>query len=141
MKLQVNEKFQSYTASLNSHSHSLAALFLRLTKAYELLQDPIKRSAYDEEYKAKLARKRRMDEMDRQRKLDREKLELREYQAKRSKSDKMAEAAVGVEIERQREENSRRLRDLQRETIALASDIKKQAQQEETRSLLDEPVS
>lgn len=104
----------------------------------------MKRAAYDEQYKAKLARKRRVEEMDRQRRLDREKLEQRELEAKRNKGEKLADAAVGVEIERQREENARRLREMQRETVALTADIQKQADaqlaQEKARLLLDIPA-
>jgi hypothetical protein len=61
--------------------HSEAALFHRLSKAIETLLDSDKKSKYDQTYKAKLAQKQRIQQMDAQRRRARDSLLAKEQEA------------------------------------------------------------
>jgi len=81
------------------------AIFLKLSRAYQVLLDPKKKADYDKLQKAKLAKKRRENEMDSKRRKLKEDLESRETKAK-TPADLRTEAQKEMEkqIEKLKEE-------------------------------------
>ncbi|KAI9015517.1 hypothetical protein DFJ74DRAFT_709446 [Hyaloraphidium curvatum] len=87
-----------------------ADLFLRLTKAYDVLSDPERKQNYDALLKAKLAKKQKMAKLDSARRKMTSDLEEREYVAREKRyTDAMEAARQKAEIERLREEGLRRI--------------------------------
>ncbi|KAJ3329115.1 hypothetical protein HDU76_008580 [Blyttiomyces sp. JEL0837] len=100
--------------------------FITLTRAVEILSDPQKRTAYDNEHKARLAKKEKFEKLDKKRRLDREDLERRENEyAKRQRNEPTDESLRKAEIERLRAEGLRWLAEMEkeREAASVASSI------------------
>ncbi|OUM66500.1 hypothetical protein PIROE2DRAFT_59319 [Piromyces sp. E2] len=80
-------------------------IFLKLTKAYEVLCDPKKRREYDEKLKAKLHQKARIEKFDAKRRQMKEDLDLKERAYKRQKTEEaLSQEQLKNEINRLREE-------------------------------------
>lgn len=95
---------------VDPNDEEAAALFLRLTKAYDVLSDPEKRSTYDGLLKAKLAKKAKMAKLDAGRRAMASELEKRENYAREKKYEEAAEVArLKAEIERLREDGLARI--------------------------------
>jgi len=83
-------------------------IFLKLTKAYEVLSDPKKRREYDEKIKAKLHQKERIEKFDAKRRQMKEDLDLKERAYKRQKTEEvLSQEQLKKEINRLREEGIR----------------------------------
>jgi len=83
-------------------------IFLKLTKAYDVLSDPKKRREYDEKLKAKLHQKERIEKFDAKRRQMKEELDLKERAYKRQKTEEaLSQEQLKNEINRLREEGIR----------------------------------
>jgi len=83
-------------------------IFLKLTKAYDILSDPKKRREYDEKLKAKLQQKARIEKFDAKRRQMKEDLDLKERAFKRQKGEEaLSKEQLKNEINRLREEGIR----------------------------------
>ncbi|ORX49820.1 DnaJ-domain-containing protein [Hesseltinella vesiculosa] len=93
-------------------SADAAVLFDSLTKARDVLLDDTRRVDYDKQYRAKLERRKKQQEMDSKRRKAQEELEAMESQAKKAKTEqKQAEAQYAAEMARLRENRERKLRE------------------------------
>ncbi|KAB5592208.1 DnaJ domain containing protein [Ceratobasidium theobromae] len=106
-----------------------AAKFHELNQAYELLLDPVKRSALDASRKIKLARAERFAAYDSKRRGLQEELEERERAFKKARVEKAkAEQAMQEEVERLGEEGRRRRKEKE-ETMARKTEEEQKSQQ------------
>nr|KAJ3418345.1 hypothetical protein HK105_000027 [Polyrhizophydium stewartii] len=113
-----------FTATVQQIKKAFRHLFLRLTKARDVLSNDESRKAYDDLQRSKRLQQARFKEMDAQRQRDKRSLDEREKEAKRQR---MATAAAGqqhiatedeqrkMELERLREEGQRRMHALEQE--------------------------
>ncbi|TPX35941.1 hypothetical protein SmJEL517_g01708 [Synchytrium microbalum] len=107
-----------------------AALFLALTKAYDVLSDQAKRAEYDVKHKGKLERLKRKEAMNAESRKMRDELEARERAAKKSRTtDAEAEAATKEEIDRLREAGLAKLRQHERSLADAAERAQKIAKE------------
>lgn len=94
-----------------------AALFLKLTKAYDVLSDPERKANYDALLKAKLAKKQKMAQLDAGRRKMASDLAAREFHAREKRyTDAMEAARQKAEIERLREEGLAKIAKMEEET-------------------------
>jgi DnaJ-class molecular chaperone len=78
----------------NPDDELASKLFHRLTRAYELLKDPIKRNEYDARRKAKEEKAKRWATMDESRRRMRDDLERRELASKKMKESDTRKASI-----------------------------------------------
>lgn len=105
-----------------------AALFLRLTKAYDVLSDADKKANYDALLKARLAKKQKLAKLDGARRQMASDLERREFEAREKKySDAMDAARQKAEIERLRDEGLRKIEEKERERQKAAKEQRDRA--------------
>ncbi|KAI8074641.1 DnaJ domain-containing protein [Gongronella butleri] len=89
-----------------------AAMFDKLTKARDVLLDTAKRTDYDKQYRAKLERRKKQQEMDSKRRKAQEELEAMENQAKKAKMEQtQAEQQYNAEMARLREQREMKRRE------------------------------
>mmetsp|Transcript_63889 Transcript_63889/g.151119 ORF Transcript_63889/g.151119 Transcript_63889/m.151119 type:complete len:297 (+) Transcript_63889:64-954(+) len=105
---------RKYHPDKNKDNPKAVEFFLQVTKAFDTLSDPKERAVYDEKVKAKLAARKRTEQMDSKRREMKQSLEAREKEVESTRlSAAQSKARQAAELARLREENKAMLQQMQ----------------------------